>query len=90
LLLRLQQLMESHGIRLVPIKGPVLARLAYGDVALRQFEDLDLIVRRPDLVCAVDLLERDGFGLRELSNAVDRPRYLATLQNWSMEKPGSP
>ena len=90
LLLRLQHLMESHGIRLVPIKGPVLARLAYGDVALRQFEDLDLIVRRPDLLCAVDLLERDGFGLRELSNAVDRPRYLATLQNWSMEKPGSP
>ena len=90
LLHRLQQLMDANGIQLIPIKGPALATLAYGDVALRQFEDLDLIVRREDLLRAVELLERDGWGLRELSRFVDRKRYLATLQNWSLEKPGHP
>lgn len=90
LLLRLQQLMDANGIRLIPIKGPALAVWAYGDVAQRQFEDLDFIVRRDDLLRAVELLERDGWGLRELSRAVDRKRYLATLQNWSLEKPGFP
>ena len=90
LLHRLQQMMESQGIQLIPIKGPALAVWAFGDVAMRQFEDLDLIVRREDLLRAVDLLEQDGFGLRELAGSVDRARYLATLQNWSLEKPGSP
>lgn len=90
LLHRLQRLMDANGIRLIPIKGPALAALAYGDVAQRQFEDLDFIVRRDDLLRAVELLERDGWGLRELSRAVDRKRYLATLQNWSLAKPGFP
>lgn len=90
LLYRLQRLMESQGIQLVPIKGPALALLAYGDVALRQFEDLDLLVRQEDVLRAVELLERDGYRLRELSDSVCRARYAATLQNWSLEKGGSP
>lgn len=90
LLRRLQRLMEASGIRLVPIKGPALALLAYGDVARRQFEDLDLLVRREDLLRAVELLEREGYRLRELSDSVCRARYVASLQNWSLEKAGSP
>lgn len=90
LLERLQRLMEAHGIQLIPVKGPALALLAHGDVAARQFEDLDLIVRREDSLRAIDLLEQDGYRLKELSNSVCRKRYLATLQNWSLEKSGSP
>ena len=88
-LYRLQQLMEAHRIQLVPIKGPALAIMAYEDVAWRQFEDLDFIVRREDLLRAVDLLEQDGYRLRELSSRVCRARYLESLQNWSFHKPGS-
>lgn len=87
---RLQERLAGAGIPLVPVKGPALALLAYGDVALRQFEDLDLIVRRDDLLRAVAVLEADGFRLRELAAHVDRARYLKTLQNWSLEKPGFP
>lgn len=90
LLHRLQQRMESEGVQLVPIKGPALATLAYGDIAARQFEDLDLVVRREDMLKAVGLLEQDGYELRELSDGVCRKRYLATLQNWSLYKSGSP
>jgi hypothetical protein len=39
----------SHGIQAIPYKGPVLAAQAYGDVALREFEDLDIILRQRDL-----------------------------------------
>ena len=90
LLRRFQRLMEANGIQLVPIKGPALALLAYGDVARRQFEDLDLLVRREDLLRAVEVLEREGYRLRELSDSVCRARYAASLQNWSLEKAGSP
>src|SRR5687767_3621410 len=39
-LLKLVRLLEAHGIAAIPYKGPVLATLAYGNVALRQFGDL--------------------------------------------------
>lgn len=87
---RLQARLASEGIQLVPIKGPALALLAFGDVALRQFEDLDLIVRRTDLLRAVAAIEQEGYGLRELTAGADRVRYLATMQNWSLGKPGFP
>jgi hypothetical protein len=87
---RLQKRLEADGNRLVPVKGPALALLAFGDVALRQFEDLDLIVRRAELLRVVAILEQEGFRLRELAAGVDRARYLETLQNWSLEKPGFP
>ena len=87
---RLQERLAADGIPLVPIKGPALAWLAYGDVALRQFEDLDLIVRRGDLLQAVAILEQEGFRLRELAAGVDRRAFLETWQNWALEKPGFP
>jgi hypothetical protein len=88
LLHRLQGLMEANGIPLVPIKGPALAMLAYGSTSLRQFEDLDLIAEQADLLRAVDLLEQDGYVIREIPPAADRNRYLMSWQDWSLRKPG--
>src|SRR6476620_4463178 len=38
------------GISAIPFKGPMLAAAAYGDLSLRQAGDLDLLVRRDDIV----------------------------------------
>ena len=43
-------------IRLLPFKGPTLAVLAYGDLSLRSFVDLDLLVRPEDFERAFALL----------------------------------
>jgi hypothetical protein len=43
-LLRLLKLFEANDIRAVPFKGPALALALYGDVGLRQFGDLDILV----------------------------------------------
>lgn len=48
-LVKMLQSFLSHGIQAIPYKGPVLAAQAYGDVALREFEDLDIILRQRDL-----------------------------------------
>ena len=37
------------GISAVPYKGPVAAVQAHGDITLREFEDLDIIVRQQDM-----------------------------------------
>jgi hypothetical protein len=43
-LLRVLQAFESHDVCATAYKGPMLAVQAYGDVAMRQFSDLDILV----------------------------------------------
>jgi hypothetical protein len=54
-LLALLQRFDRHGIPALPFKGPVLALQLYGDVALREFGDLDILVPSCDLLRAKDL-----------------------------------
>ena len=60
-LLAVHRDMETAGILAVPFKGPVLAAQLYGDVARRQSNDLDFLVRRSDLGRATDLLVARGY-----------------------------
>jgi hypothetical protein len=46
------RLFETNGIRAVAYKGAALAAAVYGDVALRQFSDLDLMIRKEDVLKA--------------------------------------
>ena len=60
-LIRLVRLLNSHGIPALPFKGPTLAALVYGNLSLRQFSDLDILIRERDLRRAVDLLSASGY-----------------------------
>jgi hypothetical protein len=59
-LLELVGLFDAHDIPAVPFKGPVLATLLYGDVALRQFGDLDIFIPAQHADRAKDLLRTRG------------------------------
>src|SRR5688572_4742974 len=60
-LLQVMDVLVSHDIRTIPYKGPVLASVVYGDIALRQFADLDVIVPVEDVVEARSLLLARGY-----------------------------
>ncbi|MGZ6066495.1 MAG: nucleotidyltransferase domain-containing protein [Polyangiales bacterium] len=49
------------GIEAIAYKGPALALEAYGDVALRSFSDLDLVVRPADFERARSVLVERGY-----------------------------
>jgi hypothetical protein len=51
----------ARGIEVLPLKGPVLAESLYGDAAMRQCNDLDLLVRGGDYPRAEALLLLLGF-----------------------------
>jgi hypothetical protein len=53
---RLVRLFQSHKIEVIPFKGPTLALSAYGDLALRQFHDIDFLIRKPDVLQAKEIL----------------------------------
>jgi hypothetical protein len=62
--------LAAKGIAAIPFKGPVVARLAYGDPALRRYADLDVLVREKDTAAACDALTAIGFrGTGSLSPA---------------------
>lgn len=63
-LVTLLNLFSVHHVQAVPYKGPVLAAHAYGDISLRQFVDLDILVAEGDLSRAKDLLISQGYRLR--------------------------
>ena len=48
-LLRILDSLDAHGIAVIPYKGPVLAETVYGDLTLREFSDLDILVRPADV-----------------------------------------
>src|SRR5437762_4085724 len=45
-LLNLLRLLDEHEIPALPFKGPILAALVYGNISLRQFGDLDILVHK--------------------------------------------
>jgi Uncharacterised nucleotidyltransferase len=60
-LLTLLRLFNANDIPVVPLKGPVLAASIYGDIGLRQFGDLDVLLREADIGRAKDLLVNNGY-----------------------------
>jgi len=63
-LLTVMNLFRDAGVQAIPYKGPVLAAQAYGDVALREFEDLDIILRQRDMAKANDVILSLGYRAR--------------------------
>lgn len=51
-LAKLLRIFREAGIPAIPFKGPILGLRTYGNVGLRPFHDLDLLVRRDDMLKA--------------------------------------
>ncbi|MGE0471434.1 MAG: nucleotidyltransferase family protein [Nitrospira sp.] len=57
---------NAHGVPVIPIKGATLAVLAYHDLALRDFTDLDLLVPEGSLEEAQAVLSTLGYERRSV------------------------
>jgi hypothetical protein len=53
--------LAAREIVAVPFKGPLLAQQLYGNLALRQCADIDILIRRKDLTSALDALRELNF-----------------------------
>lgn len=52
---------DAKSILIMPFKGPVLAEQVYGDIALRSFGDLDLLIPEREYARAEELLQSLGY-----------------------------
>jgi len=74
-LIHVLKLFDAQRIPILPFKGPTLASVAYGNLALRQFADLDILVPREHVAPAQKLLLAQGYR-PQLSFAAQEARLL--------------
>lgn len=60
-LTRISNCLEANAIQVIHYKGAVAAQQYYGSVTLRNFLDLDFLVRRDDLLALIKVLEGEGY-----------------------------
>jgi Uncharacterised nucleotidyltransferase len=61
---KILELFRTAGIVAIPYKGPVLAEQAYGNLTLRDFDDLDIILPQHDLMKAHEVMLGLGYRAR--------------------------
>ncbi|GBF82590.1 hypothetical protein AsFPU1_4020 [Aphanothece sacrum FPU1] len=78
-LLRLLDIFQQNNIIAIPFKGQTLAVTAYGNLSLRMFGDLDILVQKQDMLKVQELLTTDGYVLQRKNNHLtqaNHKRYL--------------
>lgn len=85
---RLLKLFAAHGVEAIPYKGPALAAKAYGNIALRHFGDLDILVRERDVLRVMELLIAEGYALHPTLNGVQQRLMLRTQCNLPFTRDG--
>jgi hypothetical protein len=81
-LVDLTTLLEQHQIPVLAYKGPTLAMAAYGDLALRSYQDLDLVIQPEHLLKAADLMTRCGFEIAPESWNPCQPENLRYVEHF--------
>jgi hypothetical protein len=74
-LLKIIDLLEANNIAAITYKGPALAMALYGDVSLRQFSDLDIIIPLSKAEKAIALLNLQGYKPEKQMNTQELPAF---------------
>jgi len=77
-LVRISRGFAARNIVAIPYKGPLLAELAYGDLALRRFSDLDFLISPQDFARARQALADLGYQPSTSLSAVAQRMELKT------------
>lgn len=77
-LARLLKAFREAGIEAIPFKGPIVAMRAYGNLGLRAFHDLDILLHREDMLKAKKLLLGLGYKAPWKQNDVWEEQHIET------------
>ncbi len=60
-LIRIMKLLNENDIEALAFKGPALSQMAYGDITLRQYVDLDILVDENDVYKAGEVITANNY-----------------------------
>jgi hypothetical protein len=89
-LMRILDCLDGLGIDVIPYKGVVLSEVYYGDMALRQSGDMDLFVRKRDVVRVKSVLRDLGYTTRLVIPEKTLEDYIASGYEWTFDSPAGP
>jgi len=81
---RLIDLLTSRGTEVIPLKGTVIAELIFGDIGLYPSGDIDILVPMKDICMVKEMLEADGYYLKDKGFDEYRDFYFHELYHISL------
>ena len=78
--------LDEDGVTAIPYKGPALAVAGYGDLSLRRFVDLDVIVRRDDVERAIGALTRLGYRAEPVVSPLQQAFLIRTQHDLAFKR----
>lgn len=88
-LLRVHAVLRKRGIEAIPLKGPALASQIYGDLGLRPFSDIDMLVRREQMLEAESAVKALGYEPEFTIPPQHRERWLRQQCELTFRRAGS-
>ena len=79
--------LSAAGVLAIPYKGPTLAATAQGDLGLRQFHDLDILILRKDWARSKKALIDAGFSPKLDLTAREEKAYLESACDFTFHHP---
>lgn len=70
-LVKVMALLEDNGIKAVTYKGPVLAKGAYGNLAYREFGDVDVLIDEKNALKVLEVMKNEEYELISSLNIKD-------------------
>jgi hypothetical protein len=86
-LINIVELLGSRGIQVIPFKGPTLAESLYGNAALRQCVDLDILLRARDVPEAIRTLVSAGYDDATKLKPARQNAFVATQYEYALLSP---
>lgn len=77
-LVELAELFTAEGIDVISFKGSTLAVSAYGNIALRTFCDLDILIEPRNVVAAIDILNGLGYSSPKQITEIETLSYISS------------
>lgn len=85
-LIKVIRLFDDNGIKALPFKGPTLAASAYGNIALRYFGDLDILIPKKDLQKGIELLATLGYTDANPTPSEAKPHRLGSKKDLALHR----
>ena len=83
-LLKIMKFLEEHNINAISFKGPLLSQLAYKDIAVRQYSDLDILVDEEHIFTTTKLLTEKGYTHTHSVKLLKNKTFLEVSNDFSL------
>jgi Uncharacterised nucleotidyltransferase len=83
-LLRLMRLLQDHKIFALPYKGPALAEQLFGDVAMRQYGDIDVVVSVQQIHDVISLMAKNSWEKKYAISSSQEKIYIQNYKDYSL------